>query len=121
MQREAAAGRDPTAYFAKKAYMLAANAAAGGASPAFEIRKPADINDFLTRAYFANNDLDEDTKRSGIGKVFRDEDSKLDPIATVRVAAASRAFFVAYMRRLYLGDNPDIAEIERLLESLPPP
>lgn len=106
MQREQAAGHDPSAYFAAQAYTATLAGITG--QPAPRIEKPADFATFLADAMIELNDASNPTATAGIATVLTGDDFKLPLDQLTRLNAAGGGIELALDTALFAKDSPTL-------------
>lgn len=102
MQREAAAGRDPSAYFAAQPYLTTYNL---GAKTPLVIAKPADFNDYLIGEYMRANDGGTHDAELELFSLLTGPDFNVPNDQMLRISAGVRGIFLAYVDAVYGADG----------------
>ncbi|MDB5098317.1 MAG: hypothetical protein JWM80_2738 [Cyanobacteria bacterium RYN_339] len=114
MAKQASLGKDPSAYFAAKAYI---KDAAARDQESYAIRKPSDFDDFLIRGVLANPNLSGVEAPKAASKVFHDPDVIIvgDPLNLLIESQLAVALELA--RLTYSTDKPLLPEVLAVLEA----
>jgi hypothetical protein len=112
MQRKAAEGTDPEAYFATKPFIQEAR---DRDHEDYAIRKPSDYDDFLVRAVCANPNLGGVESLLKLSEVLADRDVTLGTPAAAQFMRCQAGLSIGLLRRAYAGPDP---VLPKLLEAI---